>query len=71
MPESSSRSLKYRALVLLNESPLADREIAKAIGISAPWIRLFKNGDIKAPNVDTVQRLYEYLSGKPLFSSEG
>lgn len=67
MPEPPSRSLKYRALCLLQESPQTDREVAKAIGVSVPWVRMFREGVIRAPNVDTIQRLYEYLSGKLLF----
>lgn len=67
MPEPPSRSLKYRTLCLLQESPQTDREVAKAIGVSVPWVRMFREGVIHAPNVDTIQRLYEYLSGKQLF----
>lgn len=62
-----SRSLKYRTLLMLKECAKPDREVAKDIGTSVPWIRMFRDGDIKAPSVDTVQRLYEYLAGKPLF----
>ena len=62
-----SPSLKERTLRLLQGAPQSDRDLARAIGTSVPWIRLFKNGDIKAPSVDTVQRLYEYLAEEPLF----
>lgn len=65
-----SNSLKYRTLSLLQTSEISDRDLAREIGTSVPWIRLFKNGDIKAPNVDTVQRLYEFLVGKPLFEGK-
>jgi predicted transcriptional regulator len=61
------RSLKYRTLQLLKTSTIPDRELAKTIGISIPWIRMFRDGDIKSPNVDTVQRLYEFLAKEPLF----
>lgn len=61
------RSLKYRTLQLLKSSAIPDRELARTIGISTPWIRLFREGDIKSPNVDTVQRLYEFLAQEPLF----
>ena len=62
-----SRSLKYRTLLMLKECAQPDKEVARAIGTSVPWIRMFREGDIKAPSVDTVQRLYEYLACKPLF----
>lgn len=65
-----SRSLKYRTLELLQKSPLSDKDISRQIGVSQPWVRMFREGDIKAPNVDTVQRLYEFLHGAPLFGEQ-
>lgn len=66
----TSNSLKYRTLQLLKESDQPPREIARAIGVSLPWVGMFRDGTIKSPSVDNVQRLYEYLAGKPLFSEE-
>lgn len=65
---SKSRSLKFRTLQLLEACETPDRELAKAVGASAPWLRLFRQGDIESPNVDLIQRLYEHLSGAPLFN---
>ena len=62
------RSLKYRTLKLLEKSPQTDKALANAIGVSTPWIKLFREGETKNPGVDTVQRLYEHLAGRPLFS---
>jgi len=62
-----SKSLKYRALILLKESLATDRQLARELGVSVPWVRMFRNGDIQSPNVDAVQRLYEHLSGTTLF----
>lgn len=62
-----STSLKYRAWSLLRESARPHKDIAKEIGVSLPWVRLFLDGDIKSPSVDTVQKLYECLAGEPLF----
>lgn len=71
MPEPAEvNSLKYRTLLMLTSSSQTDREVAKAIGVSTPWVRLFRQGDIQAPNVDTIQRLYEYLAGRPLFGGQ-
>lgn len=54
-----------------------DKRVTKARGLSLPkiaedlnisyyWLRKFKSGEIKDPSVNTVQRLYEFLSGKQL-----
>lgn len=65
MPEP--RSLKYRAWCLLRDTPRPTKEIAKAIGTSTAWVRMFANDEIKDPGVNTIQKLYEYLSGEPIF----
>lgn len=47
-------------------SPLSDREVATVLSTSVTWVKMFREGTIKSPNVDTIQRLYEHLTGKPL-----
>lgn len=68
MPETTiTRSLKHRALLLLRESPQTNKQIAEAVGTTAPWVAAFRAGDIRNPGVNTIQRLYEHLSGGPIF----
>lgn len=62
-----AKSLKYRTLLLLEKSGKPDRDIANAIGVSGPWVKMFRDGEVKNPGVDTIQRLYEHLTGAPLF----
>lgn len=66
MPDKSV-SLKFRTWELLDKTTKTPREIAKDLGVSVQWVRLFKAHEIKSPNVDLVQRLYEYLNQAPLF----
>lgn len=67
MPTDRPRSLMYRALELLQKTDQPHHTVAKAIGVTPAWVRMFRNGDIKDPGVNTIQRLYEYLAGRPLF----
>ena len=41
-------------------------KIAEILGISYYWLRKFKSGEVDDPSVNTVEKLYEYLSGKKL-----
>lgn len=40
--------------------------VSEETGISFFWLRKFAYGEIDNPSVNTVQKLYEYLSGKCL-----
>lgn len=53
---------------LLAERPrtLELKQIAQETGIGFSWLRMFSAGNIKDPSVNTVERLYRYLSGKDL-----
>ena len=62
-----SKSLRYRTLLLVRESEKSNRQIAEAVGTTAPWVAAFRSGSIKNPGVNTIQRLYEHLAGEPLF----
>lgn len=64
---SEPRSLKYRTWELLQKAPTPPKEIARAVGMTPEWLKLFSTHQIQSPNVDAIQRLYEYLSGAPLF----
>lgn len=65
-----SSSLKYRTLQLVQQCSLTDRQFATKFGVSIPWVRQFRNGEVKSPNVDLIQRIYEGLSGRQLFPEE-
>lgn len=60
-------SLKYRTMELVRDCKLSDREFSRRFGVSMSWRRCFLNGTTRSPNVDLVQRIYEGLSGQPLF----
>lgn len=61
------RSLKYRTWELLKGTDQTPKEVAKAINVTPSWVRLFLANEIKDPGVNVVQRLYEHLTGQPLF----
>jgi hypothetical protein len=65
-----SESLRVRALRLLDETTLEDKEICRRFGFSQTWLKMFKSGQIRSPGVDRVQTIYEDLSGSPLFPKE-
>ena len=62
----STISLKHRTRDLLEASGLSDREVAYKLDVSITWVTMFRRLMIKSPNVDTIQQLYEMLTGAPL-----
>lgn len=60
-------SLKYRTLELVRQCGLSEKEFARRYGVSLTWRTKFLDGSTKSPNVDLIQRIYEDLSGEPLF----
>lgn len=60
-------SLKERTRELLRNTTLSNRQIANELEVSVPWVKMFRDGEIKSPNVDVVQKLYEHLTGETLF----
>ena len=63
-------SLKYRTMELVRNCGLSDRDFSRQFGVSLSWKRCFLDGTTKSPNVDLVQRIYEGLSGQPLFKDD-
>lgn len=63
-------SLKYRTLELVRNCGLTEKEFAKRFNVSVPWKSKFLDGSTKSPNVDLIQRIYEGLSGQPLFKDD-
>lgn len=59
-------TLHETALALLIKDGRTLLEIHSASGISLYWLIKFKAGRIQHPSVNTVQKLYEFLSHKPL-----
>lgn len=68
MPETAvaTTSLLEETRRLLKESGKPLPNIYKDTDINFFWLKKFKAGDITDPSVNTVQKLYEYLTGKPL-----
>lgn len=63
-------SLRERALRLLDETPIDDKEICRMFGFSQTWLKMFKTGQIRSPGVERVQTIYEKLSGTTLFPED-
>jgi hypothetical protein len=70
-PSKNQRPLFLLAATrhLVEQDPRPLKQLAKALRVSLPWLKKFKAGKIKSPNVNRVQSVYEKLSGKALLSS--
>lgn len=55
-----------RRLLIASQKP--DREVARAIGRSHQWVWLFRNNEIKAPSVDTMDDLHRFLTGRDIIT---
>ncbi len=64
--ETPTESLHLITLELLRSSPEDTAAVAVATGLSYSWIVTFAADRMRNPSVNKVQRLYEYLTGKPL-----
>lgn len=60
--------LQEKVRRLVAQSSMNNNEIAVVAGCSAQWVHLFKEGRIKSPSVDTMEKLYVYFTGKPLIN---
>ena len=62
------RRLHERTLHLLHSrpTPMTIKLIADETGINIDWIRKFSSGKISDPSVNTVEHLYEFLTGREL-----
>ncbi len=58
-------TLFNKTLNLLRNRPkwMSFTTIEKETGISKDWLKKFSQGKISNPGVNTIQELYEYLSG--------
>lgn len=59
-------SLVTRTLILLQNDERSLPAISRQSGIPFYWLRSFKENRVPSPNVNRVQRLYEFLSGYSL-----
>jgi hypothetical protein len=62
----SSTSLLEETRRLFRESKKSPLVVFQETGINFYWLKKFKAGEVSEPSVNTVQKLYEYLTGKSL-----
>jgi hypothetical protein len=61
-----SNTLLQRTRALLNADRRPYHVIAAESGLPVYWLRKVAWGEIRAPGVDRVQKLYEFLSNRKL-----
>ena len=66
MPSTTHPTLQEATRRLLKEDGRPLKEIAKASRIPYFWLKKFSASETKAPGVDRVQRLYEFLAQRTL-----
>ena len=61
-------TLLHETLHLLRQRPrsVTYEKIEEATGLKASWLSMLASDDIKDPSVNSIQKLYEFLSGKKL-----
>ena len=59
-------SLHQLTLELLHTADETTFAVAVATGLTYSWIVAFSANKMRNPSANKVQRLYEYLTGKPL-----
>jgi hypothetical protein len=64
--ETPTSSLHLTTLDLLKSSKETTFLIAVATGLTYSWVAAFRGDRMPDPSVRRVQKLYEYLTGKPL-----
>ncbi|MGL5737168.1 MAG: hypothetical protein ACRCYS_20110 [Beijerinckiaceae bacterium] len=57
-------------LELVDRSGLTDQQIRDKFGLGITWLSDVRSGRNISPRVDTVQRLIEGLSGRPIISQQ-
>ena len=58
--------LKQRTIDLLRETPISMKQIAKDLDLNERWLFFFRKGHFDDPGVEKVERIYVYLTKKPL-----
>jgi len=57
---------KTRELLKARPATMTFATIEQETGIKESWLRMFNRGKIEDPSVNTIQKLYEFLSGSKL-----
>ena len=70
MTDCASKSLLEETYRLLKERRVTLIDIMTGTGLNYYWLRKFASHEIKDPSVNSVQRLYEYLTGKRLINEQ-
>lgn len=66
MPDTASKSLLEETYKLLKARRVTLIDIMQGTNLNYYWLRKFASHEIKDPSVNSVQRLYEFLSGRRL-----
>jgi hypothetical protein len=63
-----STSLRRKTLELVQNRParIKLKTIADDLGLPMAWLSAFSRGELEAPNVDRVQLIWEYMTGREL-----
>lgn len=56
---------------MIEEKGLGNHAVAEKFGVGTSWLSNVRNGYIHAPNADTLQFMYEELTGEPLLRERG
>lgn len=67
MDDAGPGSLMSETVKLLWKADQSLPDIATGAKVNYYWLRKFKHGEVVNPSVNTVQRVFEYLHGAPLF----
>jgi hypothetical protein len=65
-PEESMTRLSDVTRELCREKNVTPAQLAQITGNTKQWAKLYLAGKIKVPAADTVQAIYEHLTGAPL-----
>jgi hypothetical protein len=57
-----NKNLYEQTMKLLNSSDLSPEFVASNIGVTGRWVRKVRDGIIKEPGVQKIQRLHDFLS---------
>lgn len=57
-------------LALLEERGYNSQQVAEEFGVGLSWYSDIKYGRVKQPRADTIQLMYEKLTGRPLVNGD-
>lgn len=59
------KTLLTETIKLVNQSELSVTQIAKGAKVKYRWLKYVLDGTFKDPGVNRIERVYNFLSGKP------